>query len=140
MHPEDLTRPAWDCVHFVSAEQAAEARAALAGRPGFSWGTIPGGSLAAASESAPDAAGVEAALLDAVAAALGFPLYFGRNWDALDECLRDLEGPGVALAVEGAAELWARAPRAAGRLVESWLFAAGEQARDGVALHLVFVL
>jgi hypothetical protein len=29
-------------------------------------------------------------LLDAVAGAAGFPAYCGRNWDALEECLRDL--------------------------------------------------
>lgn len=133
MHPDDLARPAWECVHFVSAEEAAEACAHLAGRLDFTWAVVP-----ALSPTPGDAA-----LLDAIAIALGFPSYFGRNWDALDECLRDLGGPGgggVVLAVEEAAELWARAPRAAGRLVESWLFAAGEQARDGVALHLLFVL
>jgi hypothetical protein len=29
-------------------------------------------------------------LLDALSAALRFPSYFGRNWDALDECIQDL--------------------------------------------------
>ena len=32
----------------------------------------------------------EDALLDALAVALHFPGYFGRNWNALDECIRDL--------------------------------------------------
>jgi hypothetical protein len=30
------------------------------------------------------------ALLDATAAALGFPAWFGGNWDALEDCLCDL--------------------------------------------------
>jgi hypothetical protein len=32
----------------------------------------------------------EAGFFDAVAAALEFPAYFGRNWDAFHECLGDL--------------------------------------------------
>ena len=32
----------------------------------------------------------KAALLDALSDALCFPDYFGGNWDALDECIRDL--------------------------------------------------
>jgi Barstar (barnase inhibitor). len=36
-------------------------------------------------------------LLEAVGKALGFPEYYGVNWDALEECIRDLEWlpPGV---------------------------------------------
>lgn len=32
----------------------------------------------------------KAVLLDAISVALGFPDYFGGNWDALEECIRDL--------------------------------------------------
>lgn len=32
----------------------------------------------------------KAALLDALSDALRFPDYFGGNWDALEECIRDL--------------------------------------------------
>ena len=32
----------------------------------------------------------EAALFDALAETLCFPDYFGRNWDAVEECIRDL--------------------------------------------------
>jgi hypothetical protein len=44
----------------------------------------------------------KAALLEAVAGALGFPAYFGRNWDALEDGLRDLSW----LAGDGAVLLW----------------------------------
>jgi hypothetical protein len=34
--------------------------------------------------------GTKKELLDALDAGLGFPDYFGGNWDAFDECIRDL--------------------------------------------------
>src|SRR5262249_21777152 len=44
------------------------------------------------------------ALFDELAAALQLPLYFGGNWSALQDCLRDLTAPLVLL-VSDAAEL-----------------------------------
>jgi hypothetical protein len=43
-------------------------------------------------------------LLRRIAAALGFPRWFGENWDALEDCLTDLswrEARGQVLAIEG---------------------------------------
>ena len=42
-------------------------------------------------------------LLKAIAEALGFPQWFGHNWDALEDCLTDLswrEAPGYVLLFE----------------------------------------
>jgi len=50
----------------------------------------------------------KAGLLGECAAALQFPWYFGRNWDALDECLSQMAIPGsqgVVLLIYGAAEV-----------------------------------
>lgn len=44
------------------------------------------------------------ALLRRIAASLGFPAWFGDNWDALEDCLTDLswrESDGNVLVVEG---------------------------------------
>lgn len=52
----------------------------------------------------------KAGLLDAVAAALDFPDWFGRNWDALEECLVDLSwwpAPGYVVLLENADRLHA---------------------------------
>jgi len=45
----------------------------------------------------------KAALLDNMASALGFPHWFGHNWDALEDCLTDLswrDAPGYVLLIE----------------------------------------
>jgi RNAse (barnase) inhibitor barstar len=52
--------------------------------------------------------------LRAVAAALDFPDYFGMNWDALADCLTDLEwldSDGVVLVLRGTTGFAARAPQ-----------------------------
>ncbi|HSQ70463.1 MAG TPA: barstar family protein, partial [Steroidobacteraceae bacterium] len=53
-------------------------------------------------------------LLEHLARDLGFPGWFGRNWDALSDCLRDLEwhpaAEGYLLVLEHADGLAASAP------------------------------
>jgi RNAse (barnase) inhibitor barstar len=76
----------------------------------------------------------EGELFDALASALALPDYFGRNWDALDECLRDRE-EAVTLVVRNASARWERDPEELRMLIDVWLSAA--EGRDD--LQLVFV-
>lgn len=82
-------------------------------------------------------------LFDVLAAALGLPSYFGRNWDALDECLRDLpsrdKGRNQVLILFDAYPCWRESTLLVAQLVECWLAAAAVSAADGEGLHLVFV-
>ena len=123
---ERLERVAWSCVHFT-----AELGDAEAGGAGTVVREVDASHLHKKEE-----------LLSAVAGALEFPGYFGGNWDALDECLRDLSwlpAPGYALVVRDAEHLWRDHARLAGGLVEAWLGAAeGWTARE-TPFHLVFV-
>lgn len=80
------------------------------------------------------------ALLAALGEALAFPAYYGRNWDAAEECLRDLGErypQGAALLVERAGVLWQRLPRETGLLTALWLTAS--ETAD-IPLQLVFLL
>jgi hypothetical protein len=74
-------------------------------------------------------------LLVRMGRALGFPDYYGANWDAFDECLRDL--PAATLLVRDAAALWTAMPAEMITLVDVWSAAAAD-ADDG--LDLIFVL
>jgi RNAse (barnase) inhibitor barstar len=93
------------------------------------------GSVRATAESHGPIASPEA-LFSKLAQALELPDYFGHNWDALDECLRDLDGD-VVLLVYDAAVLWREAPEVAAELVDVWLAAAEE--RSSGEFQLVFV-
>lgn len=72
-----------------------------------------------------------AALLDEVARALHFPDYFGRNWDALTDALRDT-GP-VALEVDHAEELLIAEPR---EQLATLLAVLAGAAKDGLSVTL----
>lgn len=80
MIPKDsLTKSQWECVHFDKASQ--EHKTLLNGLLDLGYFV-----------SSIDARKIdsEKGLLDAVSQAMRFPGYFGKNWDALDECLRDM--------------------------------------------------
>jgi|SRR6185437_8627739 len=89
-----------------------------------------------------DGVGVDSgdAALEALARALAFPSYFGRNWDALDESLRDLDwlpANGYLLIVQHAEVFWHASPEAVGHLIEAWLSAAESWSRSERPFHLV---
>ncbi len=88
------------------------------------------------------AAAGKQAMLEQIARALAFPDWFGGNWDALDESLRDLswlDASGHVLVVEGGEVLWRRNPELAGTLVSVWTGAAAVWAAKGIPFHLCFV-
>ena len=83
------------------------------------------------------------ALLKALGQALAFPPYYGANWDAAEECLRDLGEhypQGCALLIDHASRLWQRLPREMGELVSLWLAASDDLALSGIPLRLTFLL
>ena len=127
MSAPDLTKPGegWGSVHLV--EHAPEA------------GTLEGLHVAELDASAIND---KSDLMAALSKGLEFPDYFGNNWDALDECLRDLAWIGAAgyvLIIAGAADLWRREPELSALLVQVWADAAGVWSGKDVPFHLVLV-
>jgi hypothetical protein len=118
-------------VRFAPASAAAALLEELGGR-GLALATFDGGAIA----DGPD-------LLAALGKALDFPPYYGRNWDAAEECLRDLGErypQGCALFIDRAGTLWQRLPRKMGMLTSLWLAASDSLAADGIPLRLIFLL
>lgn len=125
--PDILGRVTAECIHFVDQGEWAAVRSELAP-------CVREASVAQVRD--------DQGIFIVVAKALEFPEYFGRNWDALDECLRDLtwlRASGYVLALTNATRAWKVAPRTLGDLVEAWLFCAREWASESVPFHLVFV-
>jgi hypothetical protein len=91
------------------------------------------------------------ALLDEVTRVLDLPAYFGRTWDALEDCLTDLAwrpGSGYRLVITAADRLLARTPAQYATFValltdvgRAWATAAtGHPGRGPVAFHTVLVV
>jgi RNAse (barnase) inhibitor barstar len=126
----DLTRPAADPASSVHEAGEPPDRDELEAA-GIRVAEIDG----AAVESKQD-------LMSALSDALELPDYFGGNWDALDEVLRDLawlEARGHVLLVTGADRLRERQPELVLGLTESWSFSSERWIGDEVPFHLVLV-
>jgi RNAse (barnase) inhibitor barstar len=79
-------------------------------------------------------AGDKRGLLRAIARALRFPDYFGYNWDALEDCLTDLDwldARGTLLILSHADRLAGRAPRALAVALDTLEDAATYWAEEG---------
>jgi RNAse (barnase) inhibitor barstar len=129
---DDLTRVTWSCVHFAEDDEVSPQLRTSLESAGVAAFDIDGNSIRSKED-----------LLGAVGAAMRFPGYFGMNWDAVIDCLRDLAdrtpAEGYVLFVRAADRLWQTGLPWIGEFVEVWLAAAEEAAHDGVPLHLVFV-
>ena len=79
-------------------------------------------------------------LLAALAVALGFPSYFGENWDAFEECLRDAQEEArvpAVVEITASAGLRAKLPTDVATLEEIWSDVASEAGQHARSLHLV---
>lgn len=82
-------------------------------------------------------------LFAVIASAMQFPDYFGSNWDALDECLGDMDwmpADGYVLVLRESSQGWSQSPYVLGRFVTAWLEAAEYWAKEKTPFHLVFVM
>jgi RNAse (barnase) inhibitor barstar len=127
---QSLARISWECVHFEpDLDVTAMALALLEhGIRLFQCSAL----------------GIETKeqLLDIVASAMEFPDYFGKNWDALSDCLGDMmwaPAAGYGLVIRDAEALWRQQTLLAGKLVEIWLFVAEYWSKQGRPFHLVFL-
>ncbi|MDT3670705.1 MAG: barstar family protein [Aromatoleum sp.] len=81
----------------------------------------------------------KAGFLDCVGAALGFPDWFGRNWDALADCLGDmgwLPADGYVIVLASADRFRAAAEADFDTALEIFDEAAQDWARDGVPMWI----
>jgi Barstar (barnase inhibitor) len=118
-------------IRFASASLASSAREKLA-KMGLDLASVDGAGISN-----------KEALLAALGQALGFPVYYGGNWDSAEECLRDAaeRAPkGCGLLFERAGGIWQRLPGDMGMLISVWLAAARALQQTDKRLELVFLL
>jgi RNAse (barnase) inhibitor barstar len=126
--PGIATKVAWECVHLGNTAEG-QKELQLCKENGFYVVAIDAGDISN-----------EESLFATIAAAMNFPVYFGMNWDALSDLLRDLSWlspKGVLVVLEDSKALW-REPALSGNLIELWLFCAEAWAKSDIPFHLAF--
>jgi RNAse (barnase) inhibitor barstar len=131
LYSKNLNRVSWQCIHYGSIQEVEQV-----------VGELHKLGIMVLSESVENVKS-DSEILNLLAKTMKFPDYFGQNWDALDECLSDMEwlpAKGYALFLYDSEKLWQHATHTAGKLVSAWLFAAENWSHEGIPFHLVFVL
>jgi hypothetical protein len=132
MYYSYLIRVSSLCIHFLEFDNALASLENLRAKSQVALYSIDGASILNDQD-----------MLAALASELQFPDYFGMNLDALNDCMRDMDGqdaPGYVLVVWNSIALWRDAPRTAANLVHAWQWAVEHTwLPKGKPLHLVFV-
>lgn len=126
MSAQRFLTPSWQAVTFLEPEQAAGLDEELAGA-GLYVATVDARDLL-----------THDGLLATLGSTFGFPDYYGHNYNALNECLRDLSwlaARGYVLRVLDAERLWRTAPIVGGALVQTWLFCAEYWSAQQAGFH-----
>ena len=127
-----LQEVSWECIHFPERDPISKDVGQALSKQGVRVFEADMGFLSSHLE-----------IFDRVAEAMDFPDYFGRNLDALEECLKDLSWVssfrGVVLVLHANDAPWQRFPRQVGCFLEAWLSCAQEWARNQVSFHLVIL-
>ena len=82
-------------------------------------------------------------LFNIIAQFMNFPSYFGKNWDALSDCLKDMQwapAKGYVLILRDSVDAWSKNPYMWGIFIEVWM-AVSEFWRDfDIPFHLIFLM
>jgi RNAse (barnase) inhibitor barstar len=116
-------------VHFLDAHVEPRKLQALARKAGFAFFHLEGKTIERKEQ-----------LMNAMATALSLPSHFGHNWDALEECLGDMEGvegKGAVLYYDHIDGLLAAHPDQFETLVEIVRDAVEAWKEDGTAMVVI---
>jgi hypothetical protein len=128
---EDLTIPSLPGFRFLNAPVGEPNVLQELEERGFFVAAIDGGSVNS-----------DTALFHVLGQAFNFPDYFGENWDAFEECIRDLEwvpAAGYICVVRDTETFFRVAPRTAGMLLEIWAHASVKWSKEQTPFHLILV-